>query len=562
MSCSKSRQSFENKPKRTKDMKKNNKDYVWREVIGNPNLFCWIPTSLKNVKPLDRDLDQVNIQDIPPPPQDNFEDVIALLAEEAEFNRQRKNLRELMLPGVDDEKLVSVDDPKKYPIVREFIKNKGLKVYGGAAINAHLPKEAKFYSPSDIPDYDFFSTDPWNDAVELANIFKDKGYKYVEAKAGIHKGTYKVYVNLWPVADITYMPKKEFEKMKTKIIGGINVVSPLKLLENMYKEYSEPYSNPARWPKVAKREKLLSNWTQPLNKKFACSDDLFSGGEGNMNPIVANLLETCYKFIKKNKLLITGAIAYNTYMEVGGASKRLRTDHYEVLSENSDEMIKQLFTKLMKSKLLKTIHVDLEQSVSVYPAKELNYTIYTILVVINGKSKPICSLHNLNNCTPYQYIFNRYIVSVDYLKYELYNEAVFAENERDAIDAKCKLQYLETVQTKYYHDMGVSETDKTPFQRFITTCKGPFSHRLKTEIMKRWIDRLTQKAQILTEWEPGYKVKKYPRTKIPKECKNKTKEECTYPCSWNMYIGRCSGIPTGVYRPGEDDSELGLQFMD
>src|SRR5690606_20137115 len=110
---------------------------------------------------------------------------------------------------------------------------------------------------------DFFSPDPWNDATDLADRFHELGYKFVEARAGVHKGTYKVFVNMWPVADITYMPKSEFDKISVKKIRGLNIVSPFKLLESMYKEFSEPYANPTRWPKVAIREKLLQKWIKP-----------------------------------------------------------------------------------------------------------------------------------------------------------------------------------------------------------------------------------------------------------------------------------------------------------
>ena len=41
------------------------------------------------------------------------------------------------------------------------------------------------------------------DAKMLADIYYKKGYTSVEAKSGVHHGTYKVFVNFVPIADIT-----------------------------------------------------------------------------------------------------------------------------------------------------------------------------------------------------------------------------------------------------------------------------------------------------------------------------------------------------------------------
>ena len=93
-------------------------------------------------------------------------------------------------------------------IVEQFIKKKGLVPYGGIAINNILPKDDQFYDEeTEIPDYDFFSPNAMDDAKELAGIYHSKGYDNVEAKAGQHFGTYKVFVQFIPVADITSIPK-------------------------------------------------------------------------------------------------------------------------------------------------------------------------------------------------------------------------------------------------------------------------------------------------------------------------------------------------------------------
>ena len=544
MSCPVENRNKDKKPIETQDT-----DYVWQEVMGNPNLFCWIPISKKINNPLNTDIEKVNIQDIPPPPK-NFTERISKIAEEASQNKKEDLMKRLRKNTVTLQEKVSVDNPKKYPIVKNFISERGLKVYGGIAINSYLPKEAKFYNPKDIPDYDFFSPDPWNDATELADRFHKKGYKFVEARAGIHKGTYKVLVDLWPVADITYIPQKEFDKIETFKIDGIKVVSPFKLLESMYKEFSEPYSNPSRWPKVASREKLLQKWVNPLKKSFLCSKNLFTSENDTIDPVLAKLLEKTYKFIKNKKMLVTGSVAYNTFIKLAGGDKRISNTTYSVLSETAQEDIQELFTILIKS------YKHLEITTQFFPNRELNNTTYTIFAVIDKSHKPLCKITQLSSCTPYVQVEKQTIVSIDYLKYELYDNAVFADTEQEKEDTKCMLQYLNEIQYNYYKQNNIDETDKSQLQRFVTRCKGPFQENIKVEILNKWMLRDQEKGKIIREWTDQYKIRKIPHEKIPQECLGKDQETCRYPCAWNKYVGRCSGIPKGVYRPSETDEDI------
>ena len=59
-------------------------------------------------------------------------------------------------------------------IVEKFIKKNQLIVYGGTAINSILPVKDQFYNKEiELPDYDFFSIDAFNDAKKLANNLKE-----------------------------------------------------------------------------------------------------------------------------------------------------------------------------------------------------------------------------------------------------------------------------------------------------------------------------------------------------------------------------------------------------
>ena len=158
-------------------------------------------------------------------------------------------------------------------ILEDFLVRKRLICYGGTAINNILPKEAQFYDREiEVPDYDFFSKNALNDAKELADAYFVAGYDEVEAKAGMHPGTYKVYVSFLPVADITYLHPILFDSLSKEAItvAGIKYAPPNYLRMAMFLELSRPNGDVSRWEKVLKRINLLNRY-HPLNPGDKCN---------------------------------------------------------------------------------------------------------------------------------------------------------------------------------------------------------------------------------------------------------------------------------------------------
>ena len=180
-------------------------------------------------------------------------------------------------------RIVSSDEIKEIiQIVEDFIKVKNLICYGGTAINNILPAEDQFYNKeAEIPDYDFYSTDALNHAKELANIYYKKGFTDVEAKSGQHYGTFKVYVNYMPIADITDLPKGIYNSLKKDAIrvAGILYTPPNYLRMAMYLELSRPAGDTSRWEKVMKRLTVL-NKHYPITD-LNCNEVEFQRGISN-----------------------------------------------------------------------------------------------------------------------------------------------------------------------------------------------------------------------------------------------------------------------------------------
>ena len=189
-------------------------------------------------------------------------------------------------------------------IVEEFLKSKKLVCYGGTAINNILPPEDQFYNKNmELPDYDFFSPTPMKHAKELADVYYKMGFTEVEAKSGVHAGTFKVFVNFLPVADITYLVPELFKRIKKEAIQINNILySPPNFLRMlMYLELSRPHGNVSRWEKVLKRLILL-NKNYPLIGKNCNSEviqRIFDIGTRQMSLLNDSLRKE--KLLKKNK---------------------------------------------------------------------------------------------------------------------------------------------------------------------------------------------------------------------------------------------------------------------
>ena len=208
-------------------------------------------------------------------------------------------------------------------ILEDYLKVKKVICYGGTAINNILPKDAQFYNRDlEVPDYDFYSPNAMDDAIELANLYADAGYTEVEAKAGVHHGTYKVYVNYLGVADITQLDDPIFTELYKDSLrfGGVRYASPDFLRMGMYLELSRPNGDVSRWEKVHKRLNLL-NKHYPLRSRTGCNAVEF---QRKMNrdkryPVIKNGNKTIDEIedeiftIVRDELISSGAVFFGGY---------------------------------------------------------------------------------------------------------------------------------------------------------------------------------------------------------------------------------------------------------
>ena len=223
-------------------------------------------------------------------------------------------------------------------IVENFLRSKKLICYGGTAINNILPVQDQFYDKSlEIPDYDFYSPHALKDAKELANIYYKNGFEAVEAKAGVHFGTYKVFVNYIPVADITYLNPKLFKNIfKDSIrVDGIYYCAPNYLRMSMFLELSRPMGDVSRWEKVLKRLMIMDKH-YPLKSKY-CNNIDFQRPMDSKDVEEENII---YKTVKKTFIdqgvVFFGGFAhmlYSQYMPKNLRKKLKNIPDFDVLAE-------------------------------------------------------------------------------------------------------------------------------------------------------------------------------------------------------------------------------------
>ena len=377
-------------------------------------------------------------------------------------------------------------------VIENFIKKKKLLLYGGTAINNILPKYDQFYDPNyDIPDYDFFSTNAIDDAKELADLYAKKGFSDVEAKAGIHIGTYKVFVNFIPIADITQMNETIYNNLKKDQIirNGLCYTPPNYLRMSCYLELSRPAGDISRWEKVLKRLTLL-NKHYPIKTKN-CNVNKFINIFNNKNIDKKELFALVKNAIMKDGLVFFGGYAihlYGKYISSVEKSVFIDTPNFDVLSTTP---------KLSTEKLVETLKANIDDDITYEKINGIDDIIPEHYIVKVNKIH-IITIYQTQACYNFNTIKENNntikIATIDtmlsfYLAF-LYIDKPYYNSER----ILCMAEYLFRVQARNrFKQTGV-------LKRFTFKCYGK-QHTLQ--------DIRAEKAQIFKKLKDKKKSKKY-----------------------------------------------------
>ena len=148
-------------------------------------------------------------------------------------------------------------------IIKKFIIENKLILYGGTAIDLLLPTNKKIYKKNEkLFDYDVYSSDAYNYGVKLVDLLTKHKYKYVQLReAAFTQNTFKVFVENLPVFDITNLPKEQYEKyldfIKKK--QQMLVIGPEVLIRDMCAQLSQPHISYFRLSKTYERYNLFNS---------------------------------------------------------------------------------------------------------------------------------------------------------------------------------------------------------------------------------------------------------------------------------------------------------------
>ena len=363
-------------------------------------------------------------------------------------------------------KLINSDSVQEIiDIVEHFLRKKKLVCYGGTAINNILPLEDQFYDKStELPDYDFFSSNALENVKELADIYAKHGYDDVEAKSGVHHGTYKVFVNFIPVADITSLPKNLFKSIQNKSIkvDGILYSPPDYLRMAMYLELSRPKGDVSRWEKVLKRLTLL-NKNFPMKNPKCDHNNFMRSFEGSKEQS-----EKIYYIVKKSiidmGLVFFGGYASKSYSKFMPRNLRqklsLKNPDFDVLALNP-ERAATIIKERLEMENIKDVKIKKQKQIG-----ELISDHYEITI----KDDTVAFIYKPLACHSYNKIYIKgrevKVATIDTML-SFYLAFLFADRpyyDHDRI--YCMSQYLYLVQSKN------RLAQKGVLKRFSLNCVG------------------------------------------------------------------------------------------
>jgi len=383
-----------------------------------------------------------------------------------------------------------------------FIKKNKKIIYGGYAqnllINNKNPKDTFYkelygiyYNWPDIADIEFYSPDPILDIYNLTNELHKLNYKYIECKEGIHKGTFKIFVNFINYCDITYMPTFIYNKLPFINVKDIKCVHPHYMLIDTYRVIVDPLTSYFRLDKSINRFQILIKY-YPINNTY---NKIISNNNIDNNNIIKYIIK---KIIYKSKLIVIGLYGYNYYIKKILKKNIIDVSYLELISNNINNDAKYIYKKLVNK--YKNIKIKEYFPFFEYMDRRIEYYYNDNLIL---------KLYSNNyRCIIYNYSLKKYTYfgtfSLIYL-YFLINYYYYLINNKNNI-AKFIYKLLGNMifaRDKYLNKKNITIIDKSPFQYFTVKCFG-----LAIDIQREY------RLSIVTKGNKP-KFKYVPQKKIP-----------------------------------------------
>ncbi len=191
---------------------------------------------------------------------------------------------------------------KAIPIIKEFIRRRGLIIYGGTAMDYALRLVGDNIYPDEmlaVPDLDMYSNDSTADAYALAKILYNAGFTSARAIVGLYVNIMKVdIVDNHFLADISYVPKAIFDTLPVLEYEGMKIIDPIFQKIDLHSCMAFPFDN-------APREVIFDKW-----KKYIERFNKFHKYYPTPSGETIKLHAVSVKCKKLNRVLLDGFAAY------------------------------------------------------------------------------------------------------------------------------------------------------------------------------------------------------------------------------------------------------------
>ena len=232
-------------------------------------------------------------------------------------------------------------------IVRRFIIEKGLIVYGGTAIDMSLRLRGDKIYPDEmlaVPDLDFFSPESVTHSYELADRLYAAGFVNCRSINAIHFTARRVDIGDGHyVADIGYIAPEIFSRLPTLKFNGMRIIHPDFQRIDMHSALSFPYEN-------APMEVVLHRWRKDIKRfnqlalKYPIKSAQVPTYEAPLItvPILRGVLYTgwlAYAIIVAAHDKLLDRKYPRPKLVIGDSAILLESDHVEIVSHSPEKIL-------------------------------------------------------------------------------------------------------------------------------------------------------------------------------------------------------------------------------
>jgi hypothetical protein len=432
-----------------------------------------------------------------------------------------KIIKEVTKKKLEEYEPTKKEMEKVYEIILNYIKEKNRKMYGGYTLNMLLKdKDEKLaiYEEDDMPDIDFYSTEPLIDLKTLCDKLENEGFKGVMGQEAQHPESYKIFVNQHEYCDITYMPSNIYHKVKFIKIKDYLLIHPWFMMIDYFRMFTDPIGSYFRLDKTYVRYmKLQKAYPLPLIKKPLMIDNY-------NNKTCDKIIELLEEFMtSRNDILVTGFYIYNYYLNKSNYIKE--NDNYNYIRPPYLEYYSINFINdgLSIIDFINNLPDELNKNIIHKEAVPFFQFLGHCLIIYfkDGKNEiPILYLYNnYKKCIPYKEVnYIKFGKTIEEKKNKI-NIVGFDQNILHALIMLVKFRvddendlwndilyrYINGIvlfKKNYFTKNNKDEFDNTIFQSFITNCKG-YMIAPEREKRIRMEERKKQGKALVFRYEPS-----------------------------------------------------------